>query len=42
MEKPDDVGLDSETARLLLRSVKGYAIYLLDPGGHVTGTRAPK
>ncbi|HET9450179.1 MAG TPA: PAS domain-containing protein [Aggregicoccus sp.] len=28
--------LSAESARLLLQSVKGYAIYLLDPGGHVT------
>ena len=28
--------LTEESARLLLQSVKGYAIYLLDPGGHVT------
>lgn len=27
--------LDAESAQLLLRSVKGYAIYMLDPGGHV-------
>jgi PAS domain S-box-containing protein len=31
-----DTSLDDESARLLLRSVTGYAIYLLDPGGHVT------
>jgi PAS domain S-box-containing protein len=31
-----DIGLDKESAELLLKSVKGYAIYLLDPGGHVT------
>jgi PAS domain S-box-containing protein len=28
--------LSAESARLLLQSVKGYAIYLLDPGGHIT------
>jgi PAS domain S-box-containing protein len=33
-------GFDDESARLLLGSVKGYAIYLLDPGGHVTSWNA--
>lgn len=32
----EEMGLDSESARLLLKSIQGYAIYLLDPGGHVT------
>ena len=32
----EEMGLDSDSARLLLKSVQGYAIYLLDPGGHVT------
>ncbi len=35
MERRDDIGLDPESARLLLKNVKGYAIYLLDPGGHI-------
>lgn len=35
MQAPKEDELDDESARLLLRSVKGYAIYLLDPGGHV-------
>jgi PAS domain S-box-containing protein len=34
-ERPDD-GLTAEIARILIRSIKGYGIYLLDPGGHVT------
>ena len=36
----DEVELDDESARLLLKSVKGYAIYMLDPGGHVTSWNA--
>jgi len=36
IEEDDSIGLDANTARLLLKSVRGYAIYLLDPGGHVT------
>jgi PAS domain S-box-containing protein len=35
-EKIEEMGLDSDSARLLLKSVQGYAIYLLDPSGHVT------
>jgi PAS domain S-box-containing protein len=33
---PRDEALAPEVARLLIQSVKGYGIYLLDPGGHVT------
>jgi PAS domain S-box-containing protein len=32
---PDD-SLSAESARLLIQSVKGYGIYLLDPAGHIT------
>jgi len=35
-QEMEEMGLDSDSARLLLKSVQGYAIYLLDPGGHVT------
>ena len=32
---PTQEALSAESARLLLQSVKGYAIYLMDPGGHI-------
>ena len=32
---PPQEALTAESVRLLLQSVKGYAIYLLDPGGHI-------
>jgi len=36
IQEIDGLDLDSESAGLLLKSVRGYAIYSLDPGGYVT------
>lgn len=36
VQEIDGLDLDSESVRLLLKSVRGYAIYSLDPGGYVT------